>query len=224
MHDPPDLDGLEDTLRAPVTQALRKDPAGRPASAELPAWLCWADHSSEPATETPASRQTVLPVGYATDEDMPRTGDQEPAPAVGAALVPLDRPEEPAAEDVDGRSGTKEIRVRRRGRAAAPVAMVATAAAALVTFLVTTGADNDGAPPAAPGGESSVPPPSPAAGHHARRPGSVPRSPVTHHTTAPDGGPRLVPEPTVRRVPRHSKAGGKGKGGTKAKGKRGPGG
>lgn len=39
IHEPPDLDGLESSLRRQVEAALAKDPTERPSARELPTWL-----------------------------------------------------------------------------------------------------------------------------------------------------------------------------------------
>jgi hypothetical protein len=83
MHDPPELWGLDESLRGPVTQALRKDPAGRPTAADLLAWLRWAAPVHSPA---PALRPATTPVGGSTDAAVPQTGDREESPRAPLAL------------------------------------------------------------------------------------------------------------------------------------------
>jgi serine/threonine protein kinase len=93
MHDPPDLHGLEDSLRGPVIQALNKNPAGRPNSAELLAWL--RSTSVREAAENPDLGQTVTPVdtvGVPASGSMPKTGDREEFPHDPADGTPLVAP------------------------------------------------------------------------------------------------------------------------------------
>ncbi|MGI5225977.1 serine/threonine-protein kinase [Actinoallomurus sp. CA-142502] len=141
MFDAPDLDGLDDSLRGPVSQALSKSPAGRPAAAELQVWLDWAGATREPVREVPARRTAPEP-------DLPHTGDREPFPT-------------------GGRSGTRDLPRPRRPSASAPVAVAATAtAAALVAALVTTAADHGGHLPETPHGGTPTAVPSNAAVTH----------------------------------------------------------
>jgi serine/threonine protein kinase len=236
MHDPPNLEGLDDSLRSPVAQALNKDPAGRPNAAELLAWL---RSPSVRETENPDFGQIITPVdpgGVRASESMPRTGDREESPrdpaartpAAAPAVLPRRRigearasadgpvpgssPEPIARADVGGTGDTKNIPSRRWGRApaSAPIAVAVTAAAALVAFLVTTAADTDGTPTAPPAGEHSAPPSSPAPSHGSRRP-------TTHHTTVPRttrSSPPPAARPDVPSTPVDpgSNAGGQGNG------------
>jgi serine/threonine protein kinase len=150
MFDPPDLDGLDDSLRGPVAQALSKSPAGRPASAELLAWLDWSGAVHEPVREVPARAATP-------DPDLPHTGDLDPFPPGASNLH---------AAPYGGRSGTRDLPRPERASASAPVAVAATATAALVAVLVTTSADHDGRVPAAPHGGTPTAVPSNAAATH----------------------------------------------------------
>jgi serine/threonine protein kinase len=243
MDDPPDLDGLEDSLRGPVTQALNKEPAGRPNAAELLAWLC----STSVHEAHPGLGQTVTPVdpaGARVSESMPRTGDREAFPRGAAARTPAAAPavlprRRPSSRTGDGRpqtstggpvpsrslvpvartdaGGTRDLRYRRWGRT--PVAVAVTAAAALVAFLVTTAADTDGDPAAPPAREHSAPPSSRAPGHGSRRPVTGTHPPTTH-PTAPRttrSGPPPAAQPDVP-ADQGSNAGGQGKGNPNANG------
>jgi eukaryotic-like serine/threonine-protein kinase len=218
MLDPPDLRGLDDSLRGPVAQALNKAPAGRPSAAGLLAWLDWAGTPREPAY---ASR-ALVPAA----PDLPHTGDR-------AAVVPLRRP---AEDDEKARNGTRDLPPhRRRPSASGPVAVAVTGAAALVVFLVVNpgGHEGVGAPPS---GETPTTAPSNAAATHRanaprRRTGRQTRSsarsstrPTAEHPTAPVVAAPTVP--TVPTVPTPVTGGedkGKGKGRSNGKGK-GPGG
>jgi eukaryotic-like serine/threonine-protein kinase len=210
MHDPPDLDGLEDSLRGPVTQALNKDPAGRPNAAELLAWLRLS--SVREAADHPGFGQTVTPVdpaGVRASTSMPETGDREEFPRDAAARTPAAAPAVlprrrvpsgkarpqastdgpvptgslvPIARTDTGTGGTRDLRSRRwrRTPVSAPIAVAVTAAAALVTFLVTTAADPGGTPTVPPAGERSASPSTRAPTHGPRRPVSGTHPPATH--------------------------------------------
>ncbi|HEY0536784.1 MAG TPA: serine/threonine-protein kinase [Actinoallomurus sp.] len=239
MQDPPNLEGLDDSLRSPVTQALNKDPAGRPNAAEL---LVWLRSPSVREAGNPDFGQTVTPVdpgGIRASDGMPKTGDREEfprdpeartpaaAPAVlprrqvGAARASTDGPMPGsslapiARADVGHDEDTDDTRRLRRAPASAPIAVAVTAAAALVAFLVTTAADTDGTP--------TAPPSSPAPSHGSRRPISGTHPPTTHHTTAPRtnrSSPPPVARPGVPSAPvdQGSNAGGQGNGKGKGNG------
>jgi serine/threonine protein kinase len=247
MRDPPNLEGLDDSLRGPVTQALNKDPAGRPNAAELLAWLR-SPYIRE--AENPDFGQTLTlvdPGGTRASDGMPKTGDREefprdpgtrtpaaaPAvlprrqvgearastggPAPGSSLAPIARAD--AGHDED----TGDTRRLRRAPPSAPIAVAVTAAAALVAFLVTTAADTDGTPTAPPAGEHATPPSSPAPSHGSRRPISGTHPPTTDHTSVPRTS-RSSPPPAARPdvpsapVDQGSNAGGQGNGNGKGNG------
>jgi serine/threonine protein kinase len=70
MYEPPDLDGLDDSLRGPVAAALAKDPAERPAAGALLGLLASAPPDTRSGTkELPAGRRrrwaTLAPASVA---------------------------------------------------------------------------------------------------------------------------------------------------------------
>ncbi|WP_329242082.1 serine/threonine protein kinase [Actinoallomurus sp. NBC_01490] len=206
MFDPPDLDGLDDSLRGPVIQALSKSPAGRPAAAELLAWLDWAGAAHgpvrEPAHEVPAP-------ATAPDPDLPHTGDQDPFPPGTASFVP-NRRTAPAG----GRSDTRDLPRPRRPSASGSVAVAATATAALVVVLLTTAADHDGRnPPARHGGTPTAAPSNAAATHRV----ATPRR-RTHHPAARSSSAQPSPTHASAQSARPGKGKGKAKGRAKGKG------
>ncbi|MCW2865758.1 MAG: hypothetical protein JWP48_7466 [Actinoallomurus sp.] len=71
IHEPPDLDGLESSLRPQVQAALAKDPTERPAARELPAWLSLQDPAA--AEDSVAPEDPVVPDGLvAADRELRR--------------------------------------------------------------------------------------------------------------------------------------------------------
>lgn len=210
MFDPPDLEGLDDSLLGPVTQALSKSPAGRPASAELPAWLDWAGAGHEPVREVCAPTTTP-------DPDLPHTGDLDLFPPGASSL---------RAAPARDRSGVRGLPRPGRPSASAPVAVAATATAALVAVLVTTATDHGGHVPAAPHGGTPTAVPSNAAATHRV---AIPRrrtprqSPKPGHPSARRSSAQPSPEDTSAQSGNRGGGRPQGKARGRARG-RGPGG
>jgi serine/threonine protein kinase len=143
LTEPPDLDGVEEPLRALVAEALSKDPEARPSAEELLERL--SGHGGVVALRTTADPEATSRATAATAAD-PAEADSEPDSGTDSGS------DSPSVEPVAAASP-----VRRRRRRPAFVGVVVAAAAVLTAFVVTHDADHDvartppsGATPASP--------------------------------------------------------------------------
>ncbi|WP_345458604.1 serine/threonine-protein kinase [Actinoallomurus oryzae] len=124
IHEPPDLDGLEPSLRRAVEAALAKDPAERPSARELSAWL---SPGVRPVAEADADPEA--PAGPAAS-----TGREVPVVPEGR-VVSEGRVESPDREPRRPRHSQRASATRRRVRAFAGASVVLAVAAAVTAVL-----------------------------------------------------------------------------------------